>query len=238
MKIETMFLVLLVGAILLVGCTQQPEGGQPSGGTPAGQAPGGAPAGQPPANQTPPPANQTPPPQANQTPAPPTSTGIDQIYRFGSVHSYEYKITSTAGGQTTTTNFKTAITSDTVNGVAAWLQQTDMTTQGTSITSKTWIDKITYKCLKTMSVMSYGGQTIEQPGQCPTEGPNSASRTEAAPPSMTYIGSESVTVPAGTYTCDKYSLEQVTYWSTSSVPIPVKVAYSDGSTTMELVSYT
>jgi len=162
---------------------------------------------------------------------------MDQIYRFGSLKSYEYKITSTAGGQTTTMNLKTTVTSDTVNGTAAWLQQTDMTTQGVAVTSKTWVDKLTYTCLKVMSIMNYGGQNIEQAGQCPTTGPNSASRGGAATPTMTFVRSESVTVPAGTFTANKYSMEQVFYWSASSVPIPVKIAYQDGTTTMELVSY-
>jgi len=241
MKIELkLFLILLVGAILLVGCTQQQppaQGpGQPAGGTPSGQTPSGTPPGQSPANQTPtPPQNQTPTPPANQTPAP---TGLDQLYRFGSVNSYKYELTSTAGGQTTKMNLSTSITSDSVNGTAAWLQQTDMAVQGVAVTSKTWVDKVTYKCLKTMTVMNYGGQNIEQPGQCPTEGPNSATRTGTTVPQVTYLGSESVTVPAGTFTADKYSLENATYWATSSVPIPLKMSYSDGSAVMELVSYT
>jgi hypothetical protein len=163
---------------------------------------------------------------------------MDQLYKFGSVHSYKYEITSTAGGQTTKMNLSTSITSDTVDGVAAWLQQTDMTVQGVAVTSKTWVDKVAYKCLRTMTVMNYGGQNIEQPGQCPTEGPNSAARTETTTPQVTFLGSESVTVPAGTFTADKYSLENVTYWATSSVPMPLKVSYSDGSAVMELVSYT
>jgi hypothetical protein len=163
---------------------------------------------------------------------------MDQLYRFGSVHGYEYETISTAGGQTTEMNLSTSITSDSVNGVAAWLQQTDMTTQGVAVTSKTWVDKVTYKCLRTMTVMNYGGQNIEQPGQCPTEGPNSATRTGTTIPQVTLLGSESVTVPAGTFTATKYSLENVTYWTTSSVPVPLKVGYSDGSMVMELVSYT
>lgn len=162
--------------------------------------------------------------------------GMDQIYKFGSVHSYEYRVTSTPGGQTITTNFKATITSDTVNGTAAWLQQTDMTTQGVAITSKMWIDKATYKCLKTANVASYGEQVVEQPSHCPVGGPNSASRNETTTPIMTYIGIQSVTVPAGTFECDKYSYAGMSYWVTSSVPVPVKIA--SNLVTEELVSYT
>jgi hypothetical protein len=110
--------------------------------------------------------------------------------------------------------------------------------QGVAVTSKTWVDKVAYKCLKTMTVMNYGGQNIEQLGQCPTEGPNSAARTETTTPQVTFLGSESVTVPAGTFNCDKYSAEGVTYWATSSVPIPIKVTYGGDAVVMELVSYT
>ncbi|NYZ78880.1 hypothetical protein H0N99_01915 [Candidatus Micrarchaeota archaeon] len=277
MKVQAMFLILLVGAILLVGCAQQPPGG----------------------NQT---QNQTPPP--SQTPtkeevclssggtiatqscclsagdfpntcligacgcssdnshnvkacncgegkcwdssksqcvavqAQPASVDMSQIYKYGSVHSYEYNVTTPSAEQTTSFDFKSTLTSDTVNGTAAWLEQTDITMQGGSVTLKTWIDKVTYNCLKMSSVINYEGQTIEQPGTCPTTGPNSASRTGTATPTMTFVGTESVTVPAGTFSCNKYSLENVTFWSASSVPVPVKIAYGDGSMTMELVGYT
>jgi len=174
----------------------------------------------------------------NETPSEPNLVDMSQIYKFDSVHSYTYEISTTAGGQMTKMNMSTSITADTVNGTAAWLEQTDMTVQGMGVTSKTWIDKVTYKCLETMTVMNYGGQVIEQPGQCPTEGPNSAERTGTTTPQLTPLGIESVTVPAGTFTAAKYSLENVTYWSATSVPVPLKIAYADGLVTMELVSYT
>jgi len=134
-------------------------------------------------------------------------------------------------------NMTTSISADTLNGVAVWLEQTDVSTQGTTVTTKMWVDKTTYGCLNITTVIIYGSQTIEQAGQCPTSGPNSASTGETAPP-LTYMGKESVTVPAGTYVADKYTAAGMTYWSSSSVPIPLKFVYTDGSATMELVSYT
>jgi len=238
---KTSILVLFISVMLLLGCTQQ--GGQPSGGAPPGQTPGGTPGGQPPENQTPPqnqtPANQTPPqnqtptPPANQTPQPPSqpaTVDLSQIYRYQSIHSYEYSVKT----GDIAINMKTSLSSDTVNGTAAWLQQTEITTEGAVVTSKTWIDKQTYRCLKVTSIINYAGQTIEQPGTCPTTGPNTASQTEM--PKATYIGKESVTVPAGTFLCDKYSLEETTFWVASNVPVPVKITYD--STVTELVSYT
>jgi hypothetical protein len=224
MKMETLFLILFVSAILLMGCAQpQP----PSPGPNTTPGPG----------TTPPPQNQTPAPPQNQTPTPPpepTTVDMSGIYQYGSLHSYTYEII-TAG---TTMNLSTTISSDTVNGTAAWLQQYDMTVQGAAVTSKTWVDKVTYKCLKITSVMTYNGQTIEQPSQCPTTGPNSASRTGTETPQLTYSGTESITVPAGTFSCNKYSLEGMTFWVASGVPLPVKIAYDNGASTMELVSYT
>jgi hypothetical protein len=113
-----------------------------------------------------------------------------------------------------------------------------MSTQGVTVTSKMWVDKTTYKCLNVTTVMVYGGQSSTQAGQCPTSGPNSASRDEATTPTLTYVGKDPVTVPAGTYVADKYTSEGITYWSVSSIPVPLKVVYADGTTTMELVSYT
>jgi hypothetical protein len=159
---------------------------------------------------------------------------MSSIYQYGTLHSFTYEIISSG----TATNISTSISSDTVNGTAAWLQQTDITVQGAVVTSKTWLDKVTYKCLKITSVMTYNGQTIEQPVQCPTTGPNSASTTGTETPQLTYVGTESVTVPAGTFSCTKYSLEGATFWVASGVPLPVKIAYDSGASTMELVSYT
>ncbi len=231
MKMETLFLILFVSAILVMGCAQQ---------QPPSQGPTPGPGTTPPQNQTPSPQlNQTPPPPApqNQTPpspppAQPTTVDLSSIYQYGTLHSFTYELIASG----TATNLSTTISSDTVNGTAAWLQQTDITVQGTVVTSKTWLDKVTYKCLEIMSVMTYNGQTIEQQTPCPTTGPNSASGTET--PQLTYIGIESVTVPAGTFSCSKYSLEGATFWVATGVPLPVKIAYDNGASTMELVSYT
>ena len=130
-------------------------------------------------------------------------------------------------------NFKTTISSDSANGKAAWLQTTDMSSEGVNVVSKMWIDKTTFECLKILSVMEYNGQKIEQPSECPTSGPNSASGEKA--PAVNYLGKESVTVPAGTYNADKYSSQGASYWTASGVPIPVKIESS--GTTFELVSY-
>ncbi|MCX6776241.1 MAG: hypothetical protein NT130_05335 [Candidatus Micrarchaeota archaeon] len=226
-----LILSVLLCLMLLIGCTQQTP--------PANNPP--APNQTPPANATPP-ANNTLGDNTSVTPPPPPqppaqNVSLDQLYKFGSVNSYTYRITSASGGPAESMDLTTSISADTLNGVAVWLEQTDVSTQGTTMTTKMWIDKTTYECLNITTVITYGEQNIEQAGQCPTSGPNSASTGETAPP-LTYMGKESVSVPAGTYVADKYTAGGITYWSSSSVPVPLKFVYADGSATMELVSYT
>jgi hypothetical protein len=49
--------------------------------------------------------------------------------------------------------------------------------------------------------------------------------------SYSLIGQETVTVPKGTYQCDKYVADlngaQVTYWAAAGVPVPIKVVRGD-----------
>lgn len=196
--------------ILFAGCMQQPPQ------TPA-----------PPPTQTPPSGNN----QSNSTPSsgnvsqPQNQTfiGINQLYKFDSVKSYDYRMGSSAGGNTIDILY--TVTPDTVNGTAAWLQEARMN----STTYKIWLDKTTYKCLK--STVTMGGSS-ETSAQCPQQDPYSSALQ------LLYVGKESVTVPAGTFNTDKYSSVDFIYWSASGVPVPVKIAYADGNLTMELVSYT
>ena len=166
-----------------------------------------------------------------------TYVGMDQIYRYGSVSSYTYNIISNFAGQTNQT-LSSRMTSDSVNGTAAWLQEIEMPPiMNVTVTINMWIDKLTFKCIKETSGVAYMGQYEEQNVSCPTEGPYSALRTETTTPQLLYIGEESVTVPAGTYSCKKYSLGGVNYWAANNVPVPVKVGYSNDRVFMELVKY-
>lgn len=64
----------------------------------------------------------------------------------------------------------------------------------------------------------------------------SAERVGGAP-----VGSESVTVPKGTYDCKKYLGSfrgaDATYWEAPGVPVPVKVYTASDGTTLELVDW-
>jgi len=175
---------------------------------------------------------QTTETQSKTNTAASSKVGLDKIYKYGQLKSYEYKLTSEG---TDSVNMKYTISSDSVASVAAWLQKSEITTEGGTIVSNFWMDKITYKCLKINSVMNFGGQEIIQDGQCPPEGPSSVATNKV--PEIDYLGKETVTVPAGTFNCEKYSYEGGYYWSNANVPIPVKTSMSDGKVIMELVSY-
>ncbi len=160
------------------------------------------------------------------------TVSMDSIYNYGMLSEFEYQIT--ASGQVS--NMKYKISSDTVNGKAAWLSEAEATSSGANVNTKIWTDKITYACLKMSSTVSFNGQVMDTPVECPKEGPNSASTsTGGTTPQLTYEGTASVTVPAGTYNAKIYSLQGVKYYYADSVPIPVKVEYQ-GSVT-ELVSW-
>ncbi|MFH1786648.1 MAG: hypothetical protein ABH829_03315 [archaeon] len=161
---------------------------------------------------------------------------MNMLYNYGLLSEFEYKIISNAGGQQNVMDIKYKISSDAANGNAAWLQQSDLSVEGNVITTKMWLDKESLACLKISTVMNVAGQTIQQEGQCPTEGPNSASATEA--PVLRYIGKESMTVPAGTFSAKKYESESANFWIADNVPLPLKVSYGgEAAMVMELVSY-
>jgi len=54
-------------------------------------------------------------------------------------------------------------------------------------------------------------------------------------------GTETITVPAGTYTCTKYTVTDSdmegtsTFWSSTQVPVPVKFSVTSEGTTMDMV---
>lgn len=216
-KTATFFVLLAVSLLLLVGCSEQETkaaagaGQQAASGAEAAQQAGGEKTGE------------------------VGKLSFDKLYDFAKVKSYEYKMTSVANGQESVVNLKYSVSSDTMNSKPAWLQKSEMTAQGTNIVTNMWVDKTSYACLKINTVMEVAGQKVEQESPCPTEGPNAASRTAAKAPEVDYLGKESVTVPAGTFSADKYSAEGVTYWVSSSVGVPLKVEYTQAK--MELVSY-
>ncbi|MGV8150164.1 MAG: hypothetical protein ACP5NV_00370 [Candidatus Woesearchaeota archaeon] len=165
------------------------------------------------------------------------SIPMTEIYNYASVKKFTYDTTTTVNGETFKSTMDYSLSSDTVNGRAAWLSEANVETQGATMMTKVWSDKVTYGCLKMTSVVIFNGQEMETPSECPKEGPN-AQTTATETPMVDYLGEETVTVPLGTFDTKKYSLEgKITYYYASSVPIPVKVTYDGAGTVTELVSW-
>ena len=162
---------------------------------------------------------------------------MSEIYDYTSLKKYKYQTTMNVEGESVVTTMDYTLSSDIVDGKAAWLSTTEMETQGMTVLSKVWSDKTTFGCLKIASVVTFNGEDMETPAECPKEGPN-AETTATETPMVNYVGDETVTVPLGTFNTKKYTLDNtITYYYASGVPIPVKVTYGGVDTVMELVSW-
>jgi hypothetical protein len=159
---------------------------------------------------------------------------LSDLYKYGSLNEYQYKVTSTAGGEESTTSFIFKISSDEVDGTDAWLQESIIDNEMANLKTKTWLDKVSHRCLKVVTEFDIDGEIVVNEGNCPNE--SSWEETQDMP-TLSYTGNEEVSIPLGTYNAEKYELDLVSYWVESSVPLPLKVSYQDGSTVMELVSY-
>ncbi|MEM4637508.1 MAG: hypothetical protein QXK76_00605 [Candidatus Woesearchaeota archaeon] len=162
---------------------------------------------------------------------------LNKIYNYGSVSKFTYDVIVSVNSETMKSTFDYALSSDVVDGKEAWLSVAEMDVQGSKILSKVWIDKITFGCLKSVNVVNFNGRVMENSAECPKEGPNAVSSYDKTP-ELEYIGMESVTVPLGSFNAKKYVLDNtIIYWYVESIPIPLKVVYTNSGTTMELVRW-
>ncbi|GIU69532.1 MAG: hypothetical protein KatS3mg002_0768 [Candidatus Woesearchaeota archaeon] len=76
------------------------------------------------------------------------SIPMSKIYDYSKLSKFTYEVTTTNSGRTVKTTFDYTLSSDNVNGRAAWLSTIEMDMQGAKVLSKVWSDKITYGCLK------------------------------------------------------------------------------------------
>ncbi len=159
---------------------------------------------------------------------------LSEVYNYGSLSEYEYRVTSTAGGEESVTSFKYTITSDKLDGNDAWLQESIIDNEMANLKTKTWIDKTSHQCLKVATEFDVEGELIVNEGNCPAE---STWEEGGMAPALSYVGIEEISIPLGTYNAQKYNLDAVTYWIDPIVPLPLKVAYEEANTVMELVSY-
>lgn len=202
--------------------------------------------------------NATATPAATQTvskaPAATTSSGstmLSSIYKMGNFKWYEYAMTSSFGDYDIKYEYDTASYGGVSN--ARYLKYTMLMGKGTA-QEMTMLYDLYYDGAKFlgghMKISSGGSVMSDQDiaadnstyGNLDTtySTVNSGSRVPIVP-----AGAETVTVPAGTYACTKYtatdSSYRGTYWVAPNVPVPVKMAMTDSkgeiTGTMELVGW-
>ena len=168
-----------------------------------------------PAVSTQPAASGTPAASSAATTAPTTGTSAPSL-DFNSLKVLEYQITSGAGDQAATMDMRWEFTDSNVHMIVKSNGQTVMDT--------------------TVPKSQASGQ----------QGSSSLGdvMTPDATNKMVQVGSESVTVPKGTFASTKYTITDgnvvSTYWIANNVPLPVKMTQTqDGNvvSTMELVDY-
>ncbi|MEK6968548.1 MAG: hypothetical protein AABX51_08030 [Nanoarchaeota archaeon] len=184
---------------------------------------------------------QTAPPTAEvkeTAPKPVSPPNGVVLYDYSKIGSYEYKITSTASGATNVANINYKVSSSTFEGQAVWALESNVETEGVSSKTTTYISKANRNCVATESETLVMGQSYKTKGECNTA---SKSNTDATGNSdVTVVGTESVTVPAGTFTATKYqSKNGGLFWLSTGIAIPVKFsAGTDAAGSVgELVSY-
>ncbi len=195
-----------------------------------------------PSPTTPPPSTSPPPSSPPQSTPPGTQTpGQPTIFNFQALSYFKYKITTTAAGQSITQYVSYRISSGSWSGQECWIMEVTMESDLGTFQYKVWTSKATGECLHAVMIMN--GQEMEVPCGQATQPGVTPGTGEAPSITYTYKGKETVTVPAGTFTCDKWTAtvagETVTYWIAPGVPVPVKWESQAGEvvTVAELVEY-
>ena len=85
---------------------------------------------------------------------------MSEIYDYTSLKKYKYQTTMNVEGESVVTTMDYTLSSDIVDGKAAWLSTTEMETQGMTVLSKVWSDKTTFGCLKIASVVTFNGEDM------------------------------------------------------------------------------
>lgn len=155
-------------------------------------------------------------PAASATAAPTTPAQTGPSLDFNSLKVLEYKITSVVDGQSTSMNMRWEFGASDV--------RMKITSEGTTVMD----------------------MTVPKDQASGTEGSGALGDAMSSDfsTSLTSVGTETITVPKGQYTCTKYTVTDgnavSTYWIANNVPLPIKMTQSeDGKETMamELVDY-
>ncbi|MCD1294571.1 hypothetical protein CUJ83_06090 [Methanocella sp. CWC-04] len=179
-------------------------------------------------------------------------TSTNALFDFDKFKVLEYKYTMTAEGMTTVTNYRLEYSNDNYEGAPAKHTKMTMTSSEGALTV---VDLYTTpggdQTLGGHMKMMMNNEVLwesdipaddasEYTNSDPTYGVDEDFENDLF---NSMAGTETVTVPAGTFTCNKYSVNvggiQETWWIASNIPVPVKsvIAGEGTSTTMELVSW-
>ena len=172
-------------------------------------------------------ASPTSTPSATVTPSP---SGIVSVgYRDGAWANYTTQNYNASGAVTALYNLRYAVSQGTLKGVDCWILQTDLKLSGDGYVAETivtyWLDKSNLQGLHYKIVISSNGIVISD-----TENDYSPGDVNDIPtainPNMV-LGKETITVPAGTFNCDKSTTTMTdrgytyvtTVWGNSNIPV-------------------
>lgn len=234
LKAIGILLVLVIAVAMVSGCT--------GGSTPA-------------PTTTPTDSGVTPTPVAATTTPGDSSAGtnvIGSLFNPGKFNWFEYKISSVNDGESTSMNIKYEYDSTTYKGVAA--EHTTMhmkTSEDMTMLIDMYTSKADSRTLGGHYKMMMGGEVIMEQ-DIPEDQLSQYSQQDFASKyddeetenyNFASAGVEVITVPAGVFTCNKYTVTgsdaHETFWVDTSVPVPVKFTSgtSDSEMVMELVDW-
>jgi len=189
--------------------------------------------------KSPKPPKPTPKPTPSPSPSPTPSPGkvsLSDFFNLAGISHYTYKITTEAQGQTAEMTISYSISSTTLSGKSCWLQEIETKSQGVTMKYRVWLDKATLKCLKAEVSINNGPWQSTSCSQAP-------SGTAEGEVQVREAGHETVTVPAGTFSCTIYEATvaagSARYWVSDQVPIPVKweISSRQSKITAELLEW-
>jgi len=175
--------------------------------------------------QTSPSPTSTPSVTATPTPSGTASAG----YRNGAWANYTTHNYDSSGAVTATYDLGYAVSQGPISGVDCWILQTELKLSIGSDVSKTvttyWLDKSSLQGVHYKIVISSNGIVISDTENDYAPGDFNNIPT-AINPNMV-LSKESVTVPAGTFNCDKAAITQTdlgktyvtTVWGNSNIPV-------------------
>ena len=195
---------------------------------------------------------------STSTPAPVASepSSVGQLYNINDLHTYTYRMTSVANGQTQTGTFTISFTDTTYNGVDARriYLNFDAPATGETGAGEFLVDVYTRKSDNStlgghMKWVANGKTIIDNEipadqasGYTKNDLASSGSASDHTP--LTKVGTETVTIDSKTYSCTKYTYVDDgttnTVWYTPQAPMPVKIQGTDSQgnpNTIELISW-